>query len=66
MEYDFTSKHERRLERSVWHKILSVTLSGVTAWLCQAASNSVVKVIAGALALVSSISALIMGVTLSG
>ena len=47
-------------------KILSVTLSGVTAWLCQAASNSVVKVIAGALALVSSISALIMGVTLSG
>ena len=20
MEYDFTSKHERRLERSVWHK----------------------------------------------
>ena len=47
-------------------KILSVTLSGVTAWLFQTASNSVVKAMAGALALVSSIAALITGVTLSG
>ena len=47
-------------------KILSVTLSGVTAWLFQTASNSAVKAMAGALALASSIAALITGVTLSG